>query len=425
MDTGTSYRPRVSRETRLLLLAGAIAVAALWVLARVRFDERPASANPVASVLGQLNSGQKFEDLAGEIGRLHARLEGTLLSLDVTSGVDGRSKPPRMAAIRLRDDLAVTWLAPGASDTPVRGAAVVARDAASGVTVVRIAGSASIAPPPPPSLWAPRQLQRPRYFRATEVSPAGIGLRPAFVGSLDPVASPLWAEPVWILADGADLTAGSFLFTDVAELAGLVIPYGGGLAIIPGNTVVAEAERLIATPPGNPGSVGVDVQDLTDVVAAATGASAGVVVTWVAPTGPAAKKLAVGDVIESVDGQPLVSRAQWRVRVARLAAGQAVALRVRHRGENREVTLTAAPTTTPPQSRALGLTLRSRAGAGAEVLRIDPGSAAARAELRAGDLITLAGDIEAPSASQVARSFARMKTGERLLVALREATRTS
>ena len=37
METTSPYRPRVSRETRLLLAAGVMAVAALWLLARFRF----------------------------------------------------------------------------------------------------------------------------------------------------------------------------------------------------------------------------------------------------------------------------------------------------------------------------------------------------------------------------------------------------
>jgi hypothetical protein len=56
MEGGSHYRPRVSRETRLLLAAGVMAVAALWLLARIRFPERPVSPNPVPSVLSQLTS---------------------------------------------------------------------------------------------------------------------------------------------------------------------------------------------------------------------------------------------------------------------------------------------------------------------------------------------------------------------------------
>ena len=48
MEPFSSYRPRVSRESRLLLTTGAAAILALWVLARVRFDDPAVTRNPVA-----------------------------------------------------------------------------------------------------------------------------------------------------------------------------------------------------------------------------------------------------------------------------------------------------------------------------------------------------------------------------------------
>ncbi len=114
MQTGSPYRPRVSRETRLLLTAGVMAVAALWLLARLRFPERPVTPNPVPSVLSQLATGPKYDDLAREIAQLHARLQPSLLALDAPSAVAGSPQTsPRRTAIRLRDDLAVTLIPSG------------------------------------------------------------------------------------------------------------------------------------------------------------------------------------------------------------------------------------------------------------------------------------------------------------------------
>ena len=76
MEANSPYRPRVSRETRLLLTAGLVAVAALWLLARIRFPERPVDPNPVPSVLSQLASVPKFDGLAGEIAQHQESLEG-------------------------------------------------------------------------------------------------------------------------------------------------------------------------------------------------------------------------------------------------------------------------------------------------------------------------------------------------------------
>ena len=57
-------RPRVSRETRLLFVTIACAIAALWVLGRLRFPER-ASTSPVPAVLAPLALPSSFDELAG------------------------------------------------------------------------------------------------------------------------------------------------------------------------------------------------------------------------------------------------------------------------------------------------------------------------------------------------------------------------
>jgi S1-C subfamily serine protease len=399
----------------LLLIAGVIAVAALWLLARIRFPERPVTPNPVPSVLSQLASGPKYDDLAGEIAQLHARLQPSLLALDIPSAADSLQTSRRTAAIRLRDDLAVTLVPSGSRREGWKDASIVARDAASGLAVVRVPIPLSSAPPVP---WTRRQPQQPRYFVASDVSPKGVSLRPAFVGSLDPIESPLWSEPLWAVPERTDLVAGSFLFTNSAELAGLVINYRGGLVIVAGGTVLAEAERLVAAPPGPPGRIGIEVQDLTPPVASVTAASAGVVVAWVDPDGASSEQLMVGDVIETVDGRGLATRQQWDVRVARLSVGETLSLRTRRRGEVREVALIANAAAAPAASRSLGLTLRARTKVGAEVVRVERGSAADRAGLTIGDVITLVAEVSAPTPAQVMRSYTSMGQGERVIVAV-------
>lgn len=415
METGHPYRPRVSRETRLLLTAGLMAVAALWVLGRIRFPDRPVTPNPVPSVLSQLASGPKFDDLAREMAQLHTRLQLSLLAVDVPSAVGAPPSLLRSAAIRLRDDLAVTWLPPGSSPERWNEAPIVARDAASGLTVIRVPNPTSASPPLP---WTPRQPQSSRYLVASDVSPEGVSLRPVFVGSLDPVESPLWSEGVWAVPSHTDLAPGSFLFTSAAELAGLAVAHDGQLAIVPGATVVAEAERVLATPPGDAGAIGVHVQGLTPAVAALTGAPVGVVVTWVDAAGAANEQLMVGDVIEAVDGRPIATRQQWDAHVARLSVGETLQLRVRRRGDVREVGLVAQAHAVAPASRPLGLTLGARTRLGAEVVRIDRASAADRAGLAAGDLITLVADVAAPTPAQVLRAYASLAPGEHVMVAV-------
>jgi hypothetical protein len=414
METGSPYRPRLSRETRLLLATGVMAVAALWLLARVRFPDRPVPPNPVPLVLSQLAGGPKFDDLAAEIAQLQARLQPSLVSL--LPGETGPQPTSRVTALRFRDDFAVTLIPSGSNREPWKDGSIRGFDRASGLAVVSVVNPG---PTPPPAPWTPRQPRQSRYLIASDVSLVGVSLRPVFVGSLDPVESLLWSEPVWAVPAHTELAPGAFLFTNTAELAGLVIAHVGGLAIVPAGTVLAEAERLLAIPPGPAGSIGIDVQDLTGPLSAATGAPAGVVVTWVDADGAGRDLLMVGDVIEAVDGRPLATRQQWDVRLARLTVGETLSLRVRRPGEVREVAVMATPPAVPaPANRSLGLALRTRTKIGAEVVRVERGSAAERAGLAAGDIITLVAGALGPTPTQVMRSYTSLGPGERVMIAV-------
>ena len=363
MEPTSHYRPSVSRETRRLLVAGLLAVAALWVLARVRFEGRPLSPNPVPAVLSQLAAPPSFDDLAGTIAQLQSRLEPWLLAFDVPSSDPGR--PERRAAIRFRDELAVVVL-PGRWLDDAR---VVARDRASGLAVVRVPPSGE---PELPAAWTPRRGQQPRYLFATDVSPTGVSLRPVFVGALDPLASPWWPEPVWVSPPGTVVTAGTLLFSGGAEFAGVVVTHGTGVVVVPAQSALDAAARLLEQPPDAPGSLGIEVQPLTAALAAATGAAQGVVVTWVKPATHAEEPLRIGDVIEAVDGQLVATREHWDARAARLRAGETLALHVRRGGETIALTVTAQATAAAAPARpGLGLTLRRVPDAGAEVTRVD------------------------------------------------------
>jgi hypothetical protein len=418
METSSPYRPRVSRETRLLLTAGIVAVAALWLLARIRFPERPVTPNPVPSVLSQLASGPKYDDLAAEIGQLQARLQPSLLAVGVsTASTSPRQSAHPAAAIRLRDDVVATWIMPGSNGAPWNDVSILAHDAASGLAVARLRTGASV-PTSPAVPWAPRQAQQSRYLIASDVSAQGVSLRPVFVGSLDSIDSALWSDPLWAVPARTDLVPGSFVFTNSAELAGLVITYGGRPVIVPGRTVLAQADRLLASPPGPAGTLGIDVQDLTPALAMVTGAPAGVVVTWLDANDVGAEHMMVGDVIEAVEGLALVNRQHWDVRMARLSAGETLTIRVRRKRELSDVALVASAPAARPVSRSLGLTLRGRAKIGAEVDRVERASAADRAGLAVGDVITRIADVHAPTPAQVVQSFGSLELGQRVIVAV-------
>lgn len=408
MQPDRPYRPKVSRETRLLLTAAVLALAVLWLLARIRFQGLPAT--PIPAVFSQLSSSPRYDDLSGQLAQIQSRLQPSLLLLDAEAGTASRQ-----VAIKLRDDLVVTLAPIGTVRAPRRGITLLAHDPASGLAVA----SAMTAAAMPLALpWMPRRLQQPQYLFAARGGDTGVSLYPLFVGSLTAIETPLWTGQVWTAPAGTVLVPGEFLFSTDAELVGLVIAHGDEPVILPIALLTAEAERLLSVPPRSGGEVGLDVQALTPTIAAVTSAATGVVVTAVAAGGVRAEDLQVGDVIEAADGRPLPTLQHWRVRVARLAPGDALALRVRRGGEVRDVTVVAMAPAVTPVSPQLGLSLRLRTKVGAEIIRVDRGSVADRAGLAEGDVITLIASIPAPSPAQVLRAFTVTSEGQRVMIAI-------
>jgi hypothetical protein len=417
MDPTHPYRPRVSRETRLLLTTALVAVAALWVLARIRFPDLPATPNPVPPLLTQLATTPTFDGLASEVAELQSRLEPLLLALDANELVTMPELAPRgarLTALRIRDDLALAFMTPVPAREHWVTDRVVAADPATGFVVVRVPVDQPVSPP---AAWAPRRLDRPRVLMTTDIAAARVALRPVFLGALDPVANPYWSDSIWSIPARADVTPGSFVFSTAGDLAGMVIAHAGGRAIVPAAIVVSEVERLVGrsiVPAGDPG---IRVQGLTSDVAAATGATRGVVVTSVSAAGPAAGLLAIADVIESVDGQTVWTPEHWYVRVARLGSGEVLTLQVRRSGQLRDVQLRAAvATASQSDGRSLGLRMRRAPGAGTEILDVEANSAAARAGLAAGDVVTLVGDVASPTPAEVRETYGAAPEGRPVLV---------
>ena len=139
-------------------------------------------------------------------------------------------------------------------------------------------------------------------------------------------------------------------------------------AIAPAEMVVALAQRVTRDSSEAAGYLGIGVRPMTPAIAAATGASGGgVIVTWVDPRGPAASQIRVTDVIEAVGGEALATVEHWNARLARLRAGQPVALAVWSRSGIRDIQITAVPQVSLPRSESLGLTLRAVRPGGVEV----------------------------------------------------------
>lgn len=367
-------QPVISRETRLLLITILVSVGALWLLARLRFQDRPVTAVPVAPVLAQLRPQSSYDDLARSLSNLRPGVSAVLATAE-----NG------MPALRIGDEVGV-----GVTD--------------SGFEFLRIPeGDVPVV-----TAWTPRFFDYPRYLVAADLVEGAISLRPIFVGSLVPVESAAWQGSIWRLPPGLTLSPGTFVFTTDGLLAGAAVEHAGALSIVPGRLVLEEAGRLGLKVPHVPAYLGITVQPTP----------LGLAVAWVDPAGPAADDLAATDLIQALNGQPVVSADDWHARVRNISKGDEVQLRIRSEGETREVAIVAATVVEPPEDQSLGLRMRVVPRVGVEVLGVDPRSRADRAGIKTGDVITVFGPVRTPTPAQVTRTFEALSPAEQLLVAV-------
>ena len=235
MDHTATHRPRVSRETRRLLITAFVALASLWVLAGIRFPDRPAAPNPVQSLLTPLSPPQRLDDLAAQVGELQFRLRPLMIAFR------GHLYTGPETALRVGEDVAVV---PLGADPAFRDALlhdpVVRFDSTSGLALVRVPALTVS----PPVVWTPDDVSQPRYLLATDASADVPSLRPVFINVLATTTVPLW-DRVWIPPASSDLRPGSYVFTTDARLAGLVADHNGRPIIVPGPALMIAIDRLL------------------------------------------------------------------------------------------------------------------------------------------------------------------------------------
>src|SRR5262245_18313549 len=154
-------RPRVSRETRLLLATVFFSLAALWVLARIRFPEQPRTPNPVAPLLTQLAPGRAFEDLERAVFELEPQAAAALTMISVrrpSLAVRTGDETQLIPSLRFLED-AVLALIDTPTSASITGGTLVAHDPSTGLAVLRTA-SAEL---PQIHTWTPQSTGYPRF----------------------------------------------------------------------------------------------------------------------------------------------------------------------------------------------------------------------------------------------------------------------
>src|ERR1700690_4128267 len=219
---------------------------------------------------------------------------------------------------------------------------------------------------------------------------------------------------------------------------------GVGFAL-PSNTAISVYNQLVTSGHVTRGSIGVTFQDDNSnnpVLMRELGAPYGIVVEAVAPDSPAEKVgLQAGDVITTVNNQPVHTGADLVNPIAQTAIGQSVQVRYVRDKQTKDITLTVAdrsalfpgaPETaddqnhqseepspfglhveefTPDIARKLGMTKVS----GVVVAEVEPASFGEDIDFARGDVITEMNHVPINSLADYRAQVAKLKTGDDVL----------
>src|SRR5881296_2139235 len=215
-----------------------------------------------------------------------------------------------------------------------------------------------------------------------------------------------------------------------------IVAAGQGIGFsIPINQAKEVMRQLIASGRVVRGWLGIAIQDVTDELAGTFGVREGVLVAEVMKGGPAeAAGVRQGDIIVELNGAPIKEVPELQRRVAAVAPGQPVRLKVirERKPVALSVTVTEMPAEEPvlagaPDEESWGLGVEPLSGEAAAQLGLTiaggllvtdvvTGGPADRAGLRRGDVIVEVGKKPVADPATLFRTLAQLKPGDRVLV---------
>lgn len=224
---------RPGRESRLLVLVVGVSLAVLFVLARFRF---PASdltvVTPSAAPLAGLAARATFDDMAGTMSDVLARVSGAIAVIEIAppesrpkrgEPVPATSAPRWVPALRVADDVALAHVPAGWQpvtglnlDGPVQ---LVAADPRTQIGLVRVPAAGAF---PDGLAGAVVGFTGLSYAAVVDATPAGPSVQPLFLGRVYPIPEVGWPQPVSGIAGQSRPAPGNLVFAINGRLIGLV-----------------------------------------------------------------------------------------------------------------------------------------------------------------------------------------------------------
>jgi hypothetical protein len=241
-----SSAPRLSRETRLLLIVITLSVAVLLALSRFRFPEPPpGESGATAAPLERLAARATYDELATIIAELGRRVTPSITVLRVETAGDRRFVP----AVRVRSDLLLAHITADTEVLDFVGSGVpvdiAAYDDRRELVLLRV-------PADPAAVvhldTGAQSAGRPRYVAAIEGTPGGPALRPLFLGRTDRIADERYGEGLLVLGGVLLASPGSLIFGLDGSFVGICVIEDGYAAGITGRSLAAVISGMAGPP---------------------------------------------------------------------------------------------------------------------------------------------------------------------------------